>query len=795
MFQESFLFADTVRENLAMGDEVDDAEIWAALEIARARTFVERLPHGLDEVIGERGVTLSGGQRQRIALARALLRRPRLLLLDDATSAVDATVERAILDGLRGSVAATTLVVAHRVSTIALADRVLLLDGGRIAAEGTHRELLAVPAYAALVRAYETGRRVSLDESVDDDLDAVVDVLTDAAPPGSHDHERRHPDQTEEEDALRDAGAIAVLRRGLAVTPELKQGLILTAVLAVATALGKLAVPILIQQILDRGVLGDAGYRPGFVAAACLGTALLTIGLYFVSRATFLRLVRAAEASLLGLRVRTFQHIHRLSLADHVDQRRGALVSRVTSDVETMAQFTEWGAVAWIVDSVLIVATVGVMLLYSWQLALVAVAVFLPLAPRPALPAAAPAGGLRRGPHGRGRDPLRGVRARDGSARGAGVRAAATHSLTPRPRHPHAVQGADGRGQVVRRDVPPRRPLRRHVPGHRHGGRRHPRTRLGPQPRRDDRVHLPREPAAHPDRGAERDPRPDPDRHRRLAQDPRRAGHADRRRGAHRRARPPDAARSAVDLDGVRFAYRTGDEVLRGIDLHLPAGAAVAVVGETGSGKTTVAKLLCRLADPTAGVVRVERRRPARGGPRRRGDALDAHGAAGRLPVRHDAGRERPRRTGPTPPTTRCAPPSPPSGWAAWLDDLPGGLEAEVGERGTNLSVGERQLVALARAQLGDPGLLILDEATSSVDPETEQALTEALDRLSAGRTVVSIAHRLSTAERADLVIVVDAGEVVERGTHADLVAAGGVYAGLYASWLGNTRVLDHDNA
>jgi ABC-type multidrug transport system fused ATPase/permease subunit len=155
VFQESFLFADTVRENLTMGDDVSDDAVLEALEIARARAFVERLPHGLDEVIGERGVTLSGGQRQRIALARALLRRPRLLLLDDATSAVDATVERAILDGLRGSVAATTIVVAHRVSTIALADRVLLLDGGRIAAEGTHRDLLSVPAYAALVRAYE----------------------------------------------------------------------------------------------------------------------------------------------------------------------------------------------------------------------------------------------------------------------------------------------------------------------------------------------------------------------------------------------------------------------------------------------------------------------------------------------------------------------------------------------------------------------------------------------------------------------------------------------------------------
>ncbi len=155
VFQESFLFADTVRENLTLGEPVDDAALEAALDVARASGFVAGMPHGLDEVVGERGVTLSGGQRQRLALARALLRRPRVLVLDDATSAVDARVEQAILDGLRGSVAATTIVVAHRVSTIALADRVLLLDGGRIVATGTHQELLSVPAYAALVRAYE----------------------------------------------------------------------------------------------------------------------------------------------------------------------------------------------------------------------------------------------------------------------------------------------------------------------------------------------------------------------------------------------------------------------------------------------------------------------------------------------------------------------------------------------------------------------------------------------------------------------------------------------------------------
>ncbi|MDQ2651233.1 MAG: ATP-binding cassette domain-containing protein, partial [Actinomycetota bacterium] len=127
-------------------------------------------------------------------------------------------------------------------------------------------------------------------------------------------------------------------------------------------------------------------------------------------------------------------------------------------------------------------------------------------------------------------------------------------------------------------------------------------------------------------------------------------------------------------------------------------------------------------------------------------------------------------------------------GLSWWLDDLPDGLHAPVGERGGNLSVGERQLVALARAQLGDPGLLILDEATSSIDPETEQVLNAALERLATGRTVVSIAHRLSTAERADLVVVVDAGEIVELGNHADLVNAGGTYSRLYESWLGNTR-------
>jgi ABC-type multidrug transport system fused ATPase/permease subunit len=157
VFQETFLFADSVHENLTLGEPVEDENLRWALAIAQA-TFVDQLPEGLDTVVGERGVTLSGGQRQRLALARAMLRHPRLLLLDDATSAIDPVVEERILDGLRAELDTTTLVVAHRVATIRLADRVLFLDDGRIAAEGTHDELLAVnDAYRSLVRAYEDG--------------------------------------------------------------------------------------------------------------------------------------------------------------------------------------------------------------------------------------------------------------------------------------------------------------------------------------------------------------------------------------------------------------------------------------------------------------------------------------------------------------------------------------------------------------------------------------------------------------------------------------------------------------
>jgi ABC-type multidrug transport system fused ATPase/permease subunit len=159
--QTTFVFDDTVRGNIALGADVGDDEVWAALRLAQADRFVRALPEQLDTRVGERGASLSGGQRQRLALARALVRRPRLLVLDDATSAVDPAVEQAILAGLRESADGTTvLVVAYRRATIALADEVVFLDRGRVVARGTHADLLSrVPGYVNLVTAYEQAER------------------------------------------------------------------------------------------------------------------------------------------------------------------------------------------------------------------------------------------------------------------------------------------------------------------------------------------------------------------------------------------------------------------------------------------------------------------------------------------------------------------------------------------------------------------------------------------------------------------------------------------------------------
>jgi ATP-binding cassette, subfamily B, bacterial len=564
--------------------------------------------------------------------------------------------------------------------------------------------------------------------------------------------------------------AWGVLRRGVRESPELRAGLGFTVVISLGVTVATLVTPVLVQLVFDNGFDGAFG---------------LVILTFIAARAAARRLVLASETALMNLRVRTFGHIHRLSIAEQSEEKRGVFVARVTADVDALQEFMEWGGIAWIISFAQLIGALGLMLAYSWQLTLAILILAIPVLLIVAklqvkLTVAYNTARTRVGEM---------LSEFSESVMGAAVvRAYGIEDHVDR-RVKHAIDERYRAEVLTHFRAATLWPLSTvfyamalsvviifgagfgqewgltfgrvsaflfladvflHVFTDLPEVYAETQTAIAGWRKILAVLDLPVE-IVEPEHGVEL---------------------------------PMGAL--GVESQGLRFGYRDGGPVLRGIDVEVPAGAHMAIVGETGCGKTTFAKLLTRLADPVEGrilVGGVDLREVSPASRRRAIRMVAQDGFLFDTTVRENV---RAGRDGATDRDVETALEE--LGLGPWVATLPHLLDTPVGERGEALSVGERQLVALARAQIAMPGVLILDEATSAVDPATERRITEALRRLSQGRTVIIIAHRLSTAEHADHVLVFDAGQIVQRGTHDELVAEGGVYGSLYESWLGNVR-------
>jgi ATP-binding cassette, subfamily B, bacterial len=587
-------------------------------------------------------------------------------------------------------------------------------------------------------------------------------------------------------DATSSLGTMATLKRGLDLSPELRRGLGITLSLAAVTTVGRIVVPFVVQQTTDKGLVGKDGPNPGLVTTYVLFALIAVVLTAASAYAVNVRLFRSSEAGLASLRLKAFRHIHDLSMLTQNTERRGSMVSRVTSDVDTISQFVQFGGIILVLSLGQIAVATGLMLFYSPLLTAVVWLCFVPLLFV-----------IRRFQKIVGRAYTI-VRERVGDLLAAVsesvVGAATIRAYGVEERTAHRIDEAieNHRAASIRAQV---RSVVAFSSGQLVAGltlavvlvvgtvqASAGHLTLGKLLAFLFLVNLFTQPVQQATEILN-------ELQNAVAGWRRVIGVIDTPADV---ADPGDDGQSlprgpiTVDFDAVSFAYPGGDTVLHDVDLSIAPRSRVAIVGETGSGKSTLAKLLTRLMDPTEGTVRidgVDLRDVRFSSLRERVVLVPQEGFLFDATLRENVRFGRPDATDAD---VRLAITE--LGLDAWLAGLPQGLATEVGQRGESLSAGERQLVALARAYLADPDLLVLDEATSAVDPSTEVRLQRALEGLTRGRTSIAIAHRLSTAEAADEVVVVDRGRIVERGPHRDLVRQDGVYAALHASWAAQQR-------
>jgi len=850
VFEDPFLFAGSVADNIAFGrPAASRPQIEAAAAAAGAHGFVAALPDGYDTLIGERGVMLSGGQRQRLALARALLYNPRILVLDDATSAVDAGVESeihaALGDLLTGR---TTLLVAHRQSTLALADRIAVMAQGRVVDVGTHDQLSRrCPEYRSLFGSPNVAK--DMNYAAPEPIEATSDATT-LAGSSVHSAESENPVSVipgprpralasagAGADAAAAAGWMPRAGRGspfghqsalsaLAATPELlaaldalppahekpgmsleqaaeadsgfavgrllaphRRVLLVALALVLGHAVAALAGPRLIRLGVDMGVTSGSN-RAVLSAAGALAVVVLVD--WWVSWGAGVATSRVAERILYGLRVRIFSHLQRLGLDYYERETAGGIMTRMTSDMEALTALLEEGVVQAASNLAICAGVVVAMVIMSPTLAGAGLAVVIPLV-------AATAWFRRRSD----------AAYVDARYRVAEVNAGLAESIAG-----VRVTKAFGREDVSRNEFNSvaRRFLVARLQAQRLLALYFPFVELlsvlasvmvfgvGAQLVATDQLTIGELIAFSlyltlffgPVQQLSQ-----------VVDSYQQARASLRQMTALLGAKPsvtdnpdgldPGRLAGAISFTDVAFRYPgTAADAVSGVNITIAPGETVALVGSSGAGKSTVLKLMARFADPTSGSVVVD-------GIALRDIRLSAfRRSLGYVPqepflpaaaVRDAIAYPRPEAT-----DTEVEAAARSVGAHDMITTLPGGYHHDLAERGRSLAAGQRQLLALARARLADPSILLLDEATANLDVATEAAVIRATEALTSTRTTVLVAHRLTTARRADRIVVMDQGRVAETGTHDQLLANSGVYSRLWAAFDRDATIEAHSS-